>query len=97
MYYLKKKDGDSVYSVDRFTFDFYFLPEGGLYDLLKTSLDLLTLEYRQQFSVQNFSTNRLGFEKLVYQFDHLHVDTLNCGDVKIRLLLLGIFLTMMNT
>ena len=38
MYYLKKKDGDSVYSVDRFTFDFYFLPEGGLYDLLKTSL-----------------------------------------------------------
>ena len=40
MYYLKKKDGDSVYSVDRFTFDFYFLPEGGLYDLLKTSLDV---------------------------------------------------------
>lgn len=74
IYYLKKKDGDSVYSVDRFTFDFYFLPEGGLYDLLKTSLDLLTLEYRQQFSVQNFSTNRLGFEKLVYQFDHLHVE-----------------------
>ena len=74
MYYLKTKDGDSVYSVDRFTFDFYFLPEGGLYDLLKTSLDLLTLEYRQQFSVQNFSTNRLGFEKLVHQFDHLHVE-----------------------
>ena len=68
------KDGDCTYSIDRFTFDFYFLPESGLYDLLKTSLDLLALEYRQQMNVQDFVTKRLGFEKLVYQFDHLHIE-----------------------
>lgn len=74
MYFKCLKDGDCTYSIDRFTFDFYFLPESGLYDLLKTSLDLLALEYRQQMNVQDFVTKRLGFEKLVYQFDHLHIE-----------------------
>lgn len=74
MYFKCLKDGDCTYSIDRFTFDFYFLPESGLHDLLKTSLDLLALGFRQQMNVQYFSTKRLGFEKLVYQFDHLHIE-----------------------
>lgn len=74
MYYKTIEKDGCVYSIDRFTFDFYFLPESGLYELLKTSLDLLTLEYRQKISVQSFTTNRLGYEKLIYQFDHLHVE-----------------------
>lgn len=74
MYFKYLKNGDCTYSIDRFTFDFYFLPESGLHDLLKTSLDLLALEYRQQMNVYDFVTKRLGFEKLVYQFDHLHIE-----------------------
>lgn len=74
MYYKTIEKDGCIYSIDRFTFDFYFLPESGLFDLLKTSLDLLVLEYCQQISVQNFTTNRLGFEKFIYQFEHLHVE-----------------------
>lgn len=74
MYFKYLKDGDCTYSIDRFTFDFYFLPESGLHDLLKTSLDLLVLGFRQKMNVQDFSTKRLGFEKLVYQFDYLHIE-----------------------
>ena len=74
MYFKCLKDSDCTYSIDRFTFDFYFLPESGLHDLLKTSLELLALEYRQQMCVFDFVTKRLGFEKFVYQFDHLHIE-----------------------
>lgn len=74
MYFKHLKNGNSIYSIDRFTFDFYFLPESGLHDLLKTSLDLMVLEYRQQMNVQSFASNRLGYEKQIYQFDHLHIE-----------------------
>ena len=83
MNYNRKRENDGkTYSIDRLTFDLYFVPQRGLTEKLKTALDLKVMAYRQTMGVQNFPTNKLGIHKDVYQFEGLHVELYERGVIR---------------
>ena len=80
MQYNRKRENDGkTYSIDRLTFDLYFVPQRGMTEQFKSALDLKVFNHRQQMSVQNFETNKLGIKKWVYQFDGFHVELYERG------------------
>lgn len=83
MDYNRKYEVDGkIYSIDRFTFDFYFVPQAKLTENIKTAFDVKVMAYRQQMAVQNFETNKLGIHKNVYQFDGFHVELYERGVIR---------------
>lgn len=83
MEYNRKIENDGkVYSIDRFTFDFYFVPQVGLTEKIKTAFDVKVMAYRQKMAVQNFETNKLGIHKNVYQFDGFHAEVYERGVIR---------------
>ena len=80
LYNRSKNDGQNTYSIDRFTFDFYFVPQTGLMQKIKAAFDLYAATRRQHMDVQAFETNRLAVHKWVYQFDSFHVELYERGN-----------------
>ena len=65
VYNRSKNDGENTYSIDRLTFDFYFVPQPGLTAKIKAAFDMHAAVQRHRMDVQAFQTNRLAVEKQV--------------------------------
>lgn len=81
VYNRSKNDGENTYSIDRLTFDFYFVPQPGLTAKIKAAFDMHAAVQRHRMDVQAFQTNRLAVEKQVYQFDAFHAEVYERGNV----------------
>ena len=69
-----KTDGEKTYSIDKFVFNFYFVPQKGLTEKIRTALDVQVFRTRQKMDVQTFETRRYGDAKQIYQFGHFHAE-----------------------
>lgn len=75
-----RKDGEMTYSIDRLTFDFYFVPQLDLTRKIQAAFDLHAVSQRQKMDVQRFETKRFGDPKMIYQFDSFHAEVYERGN-----------------
>lgn len=80
-YNRSKTDGKNTYSIDRLTFDLYFVPQAGLTEKITAAFELQAVKNRHQMDVQAFETNRLGIHKRIFQYDGFHAEVFERGNV----------------
>lgn len=69
-----KTDGEKTYSIDRFTFNVFFVPQKGLTEKIRSALDVQVVGTRQKMDVENFVTKKYGDPREIYQFGGFHVE-----------------------
>lgn len=80
-YNRSKTDGEKTYSIDRFTFDLYFVPQAGLTEQIASAFSMHAIANRHRMDVQQFETNRFDIRKKIFQFDGFHAEVYERGNV----------------